>query len=196
MRILQLNNNPLGDITAGTFYNVRKINTLQLQFTELTHLTAGVFDGLAQLKWLWLYNCKIATIDAGAFLNMRSIWEIYLFNNPDLATLPYGVFQDTPDLKHLYLQGTKLEPVSCCHLVGLNKWLDIKWPEKAYLDTLACRCDAGAKYIDCSRDFPGLQQDSCPITYTFNTAASSRMRINLPTIVASTIIAMASLFVL
>ncbi len=193
LRILQLNNNPIGDFTPGTFHNVRKIHTLQLQFTELTHLTAGVFDELTRLKWLWLNDCKITTIDSGTFLNMYSIWEIYLYNNPALTTLPYGIFQDSPKLKHLYLQGTALEPVNCCHFVGLNKWLDIKWPDMAYLDTMKCPCDSGLNYIDChTSDFPSLKgfEGSCPLTFTFNSGPS--LRLNLFTVSIASLVAIVS----
>ncbi|XP_003741824.2 protein toll-like [Galendromus occidentalis] len=78
------------------------LKELNLSENPLKNLSAGTFQNLTELRWLVLVGCRIESIDRNAFATLGDLKLIDLFKN-SLTELPSDLFKNTLQLGEISL---------------------------------------------------------------------------------------------
>ncbi len=104
---LELNNNGLTTLPAGVFDDLGRLRELLLNDNDLTALPAGVFARLQALRRLQFQNNRVATWPASIFNGLSNLQMIDLGSN-GITQLPDDIFADNGNLQNLLLGGNQL----------------------------------------------------------------------------------------
>ncbi|KAI7802249.1 leucine-rich repeat-containing protein 4.2 [Triplophysa rosa] len=118
-RHLNLMENSIETIEAGTFQHLRHLEVLQLGRNSIRQIEVGAFSGLNSLNTLELFDNRLTVIPSGAFEYLSKLRELWLRNNP-IESIPSYVFNRVPSLMRLDLgELKKLEYISDGAFEGL-----------------------------------------------------------------------------
>ncbi|KAI8509673.1 hypothetical protein Bbelb_121010 [Branchiostoma belcheri] len=143
LEYLNLNNNDISDIQAGTFSATPQLEWLSLNNNKLTSLRSDMFTGLGNLEGLYLNNNDISDIQAGTFNSTPKLTTLLLhfnklrnlrsdmftglgnleglhLNNNDISDIQAGTFNPTPQLRRLHLSDNKLTSLRSDMFTGLG----------------------------------------------------------------------------
>ncbi|XP_067276252.1 leucine-rich repeat-containing protein 4.2 [Pseudorasbora parva] len=111
-RHLNLMENSIETIEAGTFQHLRHLEVLQLGRNSIRQIEVGAFSGLNSLNTLELFDNRLTVIPSGAFEYLSKLRELWLRNNP-IESIPSYAFNRVPSLMRLDLgELKKLEYIS------------------------------------------------------------------------------------
>lgn len=121
-------NDAMMSIEPGAFAGLGKVVTLSLWSNNLSSLPANVFAGMGSLETLWLNSNALTSIEEGALDGLGKLRWLSLEENM-LASLPGALFVETPGLMRLWLKDNVLAgpqpPGLLAPLANLTR-LDIK----------------------------------------------------------------------
>jgi len=119
---LEMRGNKLVELpynTTGAFHTMANLHLLDLRNNLLCSLYAGTFKGLSKLTVLLLGNNPLQVLRNHAFSGLRSI-KILKLNNLLLYKIEEFAFSDLQSLNELYLSSNRLSTISASTLEMLN----------------------------------------------------------------------------
>ncbi|XP_078678017.1 uncharacterized protein LOC144914261 isoform X2 [Branchiostoma floridae x Branchiostoma belcheri] len=148
---LDLGNNDISEIQAGTFYPTPELRTLSLSHNKLTSLRSDMFAGLGILDSLYLDNNEIADIQAGTFNETSGLGTLHLQHNR-ITVLKADIFSKLSTISTVNISNN---PWQCdCNMVPFRQKM-----KGSYLfeDQITCEGHRGQKLKDISPE--NLQSD-------------------------------------
>ena len=158
---VQLNNNHLRTIEAGSFLGLSRVKTLNLQNNSLTYLQTGCFEGLNEIQSISLEHNKISQSEFGVF-ELGSLINLYLSHNQISQLLP-GVLNGMSALSQLWLDYNELRTL---------KWtiIDPEWRSSSgyqlKLQGNQIQCDSLLCWLKLGQDQGLLNWHSNSLYYT------------------------------
>ncbi len=110
LKELNLNNNQITSIAAGSFKDLGNLQRLYLGDNQITSIAADSFKDLGNLQRLYLENNQITNIPADSFKDLENLQLLDLSNN-QITNIPAGSFNDLGNLRELRLSNNKITSI-------------------------------------------------------------------------------------
>ncbi|XP_069485665.1 leucine-rich repeat-containing protein 4 [Ambystoma mexicanum] len=122
LEVLQLGRNSIRQIEVGAFNGLTSLNTLELFDNRLTVIPSGAFEYLSKLRELWLRNNPIESIPSYSFNRVPSLMRLDLGELKKLVYISEGAFEGLYNLKYLNLGMCNIRDMpNLTPLVGLEE---------------------------------------------------------------------------
>jgi len=135
LRYLNLGNNGLTTIPAGTFANLRNLRDLDIYYNAFTELVADQFTGLTNLAYLQIGYAPIQKINANTFRGLTNLKTLMIsFSQLTHQQVSSAAFEGLPSLNYLDLSYNNFEEISN-FLVPLSNLHEVSFKNN-YLRTI------------------------------------------------------------
>ncbi|XP_064641138.1 uncharacterized protein LOC135495989 [Lineus longissimus] len=104
--------NGLSSIPTNVFQGLDDIDEINLINNRITSLRGNTFAGANNLRKLFLGSNSITSIDEGTFAKMTRLSELDLSGNPNMGSIPPGVFSGCTLLREINLSNCGLRSLS------------------------------------------------------------------------------------
>ncbi|XP_078616202.1 uncharacterized protein LOC144884629 [Branchiostoma floridae x Branchiostoma japonicum] len=121
---LLLSGNQIAAIPDGTFLGLDDVKVLKLSENRLTTLTSEMFSSLLSLEQLDLEDNQIATVSGSPFNGLARLRELRL-NINRIVNLPTTVFQGLESLQKLYMQDNFITSVPTQAIRSLDTLIEL-----------------------------------------------------------------------
>ncbi|XP_028824686.1 chondroadherin-like [Denticeps clupeoides] len=122
-RLLNLQENSLGNLPSGGFGEMKGLISLHLQHCKIQEIAGQAFKGLKKLVYLYLSNNEISVMRPGAFEDLTMLTYLYLDGNR-ISTLAKGIFSPMVNLFILQLNNNSIPELSVGVFSGAK---DLRW---------------------------------------------------------------------
>ncbi|KAL4230930.1 hypothetical protein ACF0H5_011304 [Mactra antiquata] len=116
IRVLDLSNNLITQLTDYSFLKYESLEILYLRNNTLSSLEYQVFNGLRKLLYLDLSINNLDQIPSQTFSDIKGLLTMSLSGNRITSILPYA-FRNVSKLTNLYLSGNHIQSI---HPLGFN----------------------------------------------------------------------------
>ena len=111
-----------------TLAQLGAVTTLNLNSQPITELSAGVFEGLSSLKTLLMHGNGLTEIHAGAFAGLSALTRLELFNSRGLTALPVDLFDGLSALENVRLGNNGFTTIPAGIFDGLSMLTEVQLP--------------------------------------------------------------------
>jgi Leucine-rich repeat (LRR) protein len=124
LRYLDLSNNNISKLEAEVFKELNKLCSLNLSNNNISKLETGTFKGLNKLQYLNLSHNNISKLETGTFKGFNKPYRLNLSHN-NISELQAGTFKGLNRLYFLYLNNNNISKLQAGAFSNLPKGTSI-----------------------------------------------------------------------